>query len=56
NQTILLSTHELYEVEPILDQIILLQAGSITAYEEVETLRDVANKDAVEWMKGFYRL
>ncbi len=24
-QTILLSTHELYEVEPILDQIILLQ-------------------------------
>ncbi|MBX8944338.1 MULTISPECIES: ABC transporter ATP-binding protein [Lysinibacillus] len=55
NQTILLSTHELYEVEPILDQIILLQAGSIMAYENVETLRDVANKDAVEWMKGFYR-
>lgn len=25
------------------------------AYENVETLRDVANKDAVEWMKGFYR-
>ena len=22
------------------------------AYENVETLRDVANKDAVEWMKG----
>lgn len=55
NQTILLSTHELYEVEPILDQIILLQAGSITAYEDVEILRDVTNKDAVEWMKGFYR-
>lgn len=55
NQTILLSTHELYEVEPILDQIILLKVGSITAYEDVETLRDVTNKDAVEWMKGFYR-
>ena len=55
HQTILLSTHELYEVEPILDQIILLQNGSIIAQEEVETIRDVSNKDAVQWMKAFYK-
>ncbi|MFE3573509.1 ATP-binding cassette domain-containing protein [Lysinibacillus sp. NPDC059133] len=55
HQTILLSTHELYEVEPILDQIILLQNGSIMAQEEVETIRDVSNKDAVQWMKAFYK-
>ncbi|KOP80323.1 spermidine/putrescine ABC transporter ATP-binding protein [Lysinibacillus sp. FJAT-14745] len=55
NQTILLSTHELYEVEPILDQIILLQNGSIIAHEEVETIRDVSNKDAVQWMKAYYK-
>jgi len=55
HQTILLSTHELYEVEPILDQIILLQNGSIMAHEEVETIRDVSNKDAVQWMKAFYK-
>ncbi|MGE7945430.1 ATP-binding cassette domain-containing protein [Lysinibacillus sp. NPDC093688] len=55
HQTILLSTHELYEVEPILDQIILLQNGSIVAHEEVETIRDVSNKDAVQWMKAFYK-
>lgn len=55
NQTILLSTHELYEVEPILDQIILLQNGSIIAHEEVETIRDVTNKDAVQWMKTYYK-
>ncbi|KOS64268.1 ABC transporter ATP-binding protein [Lysinibacillus agricola] len=55
NQTILLSTHELYEVEPILDQIILLQEGSIIAHEEVETIRDVSNKDAVQWMKTYYK-
>lgn len=54
HQTILLSTHELYEVEPILDQIILLQNGSIIAHEEVETIRDMSNKDAVQWMKAFY--
>ncbi|MFJ7732579.1 ATP-binding cassette domain-containing protein [Lysinibacillus sp. NPDC097231] len=55
HQTILLSTHELYEVEPILDQIILLQNGSIIAHEEVETIRDVTNKDAVQWMKAYYK-
>lgn len=55
HQTILLSTHELYEVEPILDQIILLQNGSIIAQEEVEMIRDVSNKDAVQWMKAFYK-
>ncbi|MEY9977900.1 ATP-binding cassette domain-containing protein [Lysinibacillus sp. RC79] len=55
HQTILLSTHELYEVEPILDQIILLQDGSIIAHEEVETIRDVSNKGAVQWMKAYYK-
>ncbi|MGE7113041.1 ATP-binding cassette domain-containing protein [Lysinibacillus sp. NPDC047702] len=55
HQTILLSTHELYEVEPILDQIILLQNGSIIAHEEVERIRDETNKDAVQWMKAYYK-
>lgn len=55
HQTILLSTHELYEVEAILDQIILLQNGSIIAHEEVERIRDVTNKDAVQWMKAYYK-
>ncbi|MDM5247736.1 MULTISPECIES: ABC transporter ATP-binding protein [unclassified Lysinibacillus] len=55
HQTILLSTHEVYEVEPILDQIILLQNGSIIAHEEVETIRDITNKDAVQWMKTYYK-
>jgi len=55
HQTILLSTHELYEVEPILDQIILLQNGSIIAHEEVERIRDMTNKDAVQWMKAYYK-
>lgn len=55
HQTILLSTHELYEVEPILDQIILLQNGSIIAHEELERIRDLTNKDAVQWMKAYYK-
>lgn len=55
HQTILLSTHELYEVEPILDQIILLQNGSIIAHEELERIRGVTNTDAVQWMKAYYK-
>ncbi|MDM5233091.1 ATP-binding cassette domain-containing protein [Lysinibacillus pakistanensis] len=55
HQTILLSTHELYEVEPILDQIILLQNGSIIAHEELERIRDLTNTDAVQWMKTYYK-
>ena len=54
-QTIVLSTHELYEVEPILDQIILLQKGSIVAHEGMENVRDLNNQDAVQWMKSYYK-
>lgn len=53
-QTIVLSTHELYEVEPILDQILLLHNGSILAHEEMENIRDLNNQDAVQWMKSYY--
>lgn len=54
-QTIVLSTHELYEVEPILDQIILLQNGAIVAQEDMENVRDINNQDAVQWMKSYYK-
>ncbi|WP_332651482.1 ABC transporter ATP-binding protein [Lysinibacillus sp. 54212] len=54
NQTIILSTHEVNEVEPILDQILLLQHGSIVAYEGMEDIRYERNEDAVQWMKSLY--
>lgn len=54
NQTIILSTHEVNEVEPILDQILLLQNGSIIAYEGMEDIRYERNEDAVQWMKSLY--
>lgn len=54
NQTIILSTHEVNEVEPILDQILLLQNGRIMAYEGMEDIRYERNEDAVQWMKSLY--
>ncbi|MEO4054715.1 ABC transporter ATP-binding protein [Solibacillus sp. CAU 1738] len=53
-QTILLSTHEVHEVEPILDQILLLKSGRIYAQEDVESIRDLHNQNAVQWMKSIY--
>ncbi|GGA30417.1 ABC transporter ATP-binding protein [Psychrobacillus lasiicapitis] len=49
-QTVLMSTHEIKEAEPLLDAIILLNHGKILAYEEVETIRDQFRMDSITWM------
>ncbi|MEN0588549.1 ABC transporter ATP-binding protein [Kurthia gibsonii] len=54
-QTIVLSTHELYEVEPILDALLLLKNGEIISYHSLETIREEWQQDAVSWMKKQYR-
>ncbi len=54
NQSVVLSTHEVNEVEPILDQVILLRDGRLTAMKEMELIRDERNEDAVKWMKSLY--
>lgn len=54
-QTIFLSTHEVQEVEPILDQILLLRNGTIVAQEQIEDIRDFTQQDAVQWMKSLYK-
>ena len=54
NQTIILSTHEVNEVEPVLDQVILLGNGQVRAMEELELIRDERGEDAVQWMKSLY--
>ncbi|WP_419959331.1 ATP-binding cassette domain-containing protein [Psychrobacillus sp. BM2] len=51
-QSIILSTHELHEVEPILDQLIVLKNGKVIAQDELETIRFETNQDAVSWMKN----
>lgn len=54
-QTILLSTHELYEVEPILDALLLIKDSQIIAYDMLETIREEWQTDAFSWMKKQYR-
>lgn len=54
-QSILLSTHELYEVEPILDALLLLKDSEIIAYDMLETVREECQEDALTWFKKQYR-
>ncbi|HEY4622591.1 ABC transporter ATP-binding protein [Solibacillus sp. FSL R7-0668] len=52
---VILSTHEVNEVEAILDHVILLKDGHIRAMDELEQIRDERGENAVQWMKNLYR-
>lgn len=54
NCSVMLSTHEVNEVEAILDEVILLKDGHIRAIENLEKIRDERGENAVEWMKNLY--
>lgn len=52
--SVVLSTHEVNEVEPILDEVILLKDGHIRAIGNLEDIRNERSENAVEWMKNIY--
>ena len=54
-QTVLMSTHELKEVEPLLDEIVVLRGGRMIAHEAVDEIRDTYGKDATCWMVSLFR-
>ena len=54
NCAVVLSTHEVNEVEPILDQVMILKDGHLCAMDHLEEVRDVRGVDAVSWMKSLY--
>ncbi|WP_438313762.1 ABC transporter ATP-binding protein [Sporosarcina sp. FA9] len=54
-QTILLSTHEIKEVEPLLDEIVVLRGGQILAHQAVDEIREVHGMDATSWMISLFR-
>ncbi len=50
-QTVFMSTHEVSEVEPVLDLVISLSEGRIMGMEEVENIREKHGLSLVDWMK-----
>ncbi|CAM3216917.1 ABC transporter ATP-binding protein [Sporolactobacillus spathodeae] len=53
-QTIILTTHELAEIEPLLDTVILLKDGTVVATERIESIRDKEKLNLVDWMVKNY--
>ncbi|MCH1627671.1 ABC transporter ATP-binding protein [Ferdinandcohnia quinoae] len=51
NQTLIISTHEVNEVEFILDSVILIKNGNLIDFIDVDTLREREGKSVLEWMK-----
>lgn len=54
-QTVLMSTHELKDVEPLLDEIVVLRSGQIIAREAVDDIRNEYGMDATSWMVSLFR-
>lgn len=54
-QTLLLTTHEVREVEPVLDEVVVMKAGEIVAHRSVDAIRLDYGLDVTEWMETFYQ-
>ena len=50
-QTVIMSTHEVSEVEPILDTVVAMQSGQVCGVAEVDEIRGTHGQSLVEWMK-----
>lgn len=55
NSTILISTHLLMDVEPILNEAIFLKEGSIVCYDSVENIRNSTGKSLDELFIEIFR-
>ncbi|MBE3568816.1 MAG: ABC transporter ATP-binding protein [Bacillales bacterium] len=53
-QLVLITTHEIREVENILDEVIAIKDGTIIGHHNVEQLREEQNLGIVDWMSTIY--
>ncbi|MEH7124008.1 ABC transporter ATP-binding protein [Bacillus sp. JJ1532] len=51
NQIVIIATHEIDEIEPLLDEVLAIQNGKIIARHHVEELRETEGLSIIEWMK-----
>lgn len=53
-QTIIMSTHELKEMEPLFDEVVVLKGGQMIAHEQVDEIRDTYGMDTTSWMVSLF--
>jgi ABC-2 type transport system ATP-binding protein len=49
-QTLIIATHEIDEIESLLDEVILLKNGNFIAHQDVEHLRESDGLSVKDWM------
>lgn len=54
HQTIVMATHEIKEVEPLLDELIVIKEGQLIAQESIDEIRDFYGVDATTWMMSLF--
>ena len=55
DQTVIMTTHEVSEVEPLLDMVVALRDGKVIRMDDVENIRTVYGNGLVQWMKETYQ-
>ncbi|WP_096186447.1 ABC transporter ATP-binding protein [Evansella halocellulosilytica] len=53
-QMVLITTHEIKELETILDEVIAIKDGNLIGHHDVEQLRFEKNMGIVDWMNDIY--
>lgn len=53
-QTLIITTHEIQEIESLLDLVVLIKDGRVLSIQDVEQLRHEQNIGIVKWMKKIY--
>ena len=54
-QTVIITTHEVTEIEPLLETVIAIRNGKVLAVEDVETIRERDRMRIVDWLKKMYQ-
>ncbi|WP_044894688.1 ABC transporter ATP-binding protein [Bacillus alveayuensis] len=54
-QTVIITTHEVSEIEYLLDEVIFIREGKVIERETVDELRETNHHSVVDWMKKIYK-
>lgn len=52
-QALIITTHEIREVEPILDEVVAIRKGNILSHKTVDDIRE-EGRDVVGWLEHIY--
>lgn len=55
NQTVVIATHEIDEIEPLLVEVLAIKNGKVIDRQNVEDLRETRGLSIIQWMKETFK-